>query len=199
MSQQRPSEGPTEAQALQAVRTLLAYIGEDPDRPGLRETPQRVVRAFHDEYARGYAQDPVALLDRTFDEVGGYDEPILLKDIHFTSHCEHHLAPIVGLAHVAYLPDRRVVGISKLARVVDAFAGRLQIQERMTTQIAEAIDVGLRPRGVAVIVEATHHCMTGRGVRKPTARMVTQQFLGAYREDRRLRRALFEALELRGR
>lgn len=190
---QRPSAEEAEA----AVRTLLAHVGEDPLRPGLLDTPGRFVRAFRDEYCAGYRQDPVEILARTFDEVDGYDEIIALEDIPFSSRCEHHLAPIVGKAHVAYLPDRRVVGISKLARVVDVFARRLQIQERMTAQIAEAIDVGLRPRGVAVIIEATHHCMTGRGVQKTGSVMVTRRLLGAFRDDAALRRELYDLLHRR--
>jgi GTP cyclohydrolase I len=189
-----PTERPSRAQAEAAVRTLLAWTGDDPDREGLLDTPGRYVRAF-DEYFAGYALDPHEVLTRTFEEVEGYDEIVALKDIPFQSHCEHHLAPIVGRVHVAYLPDRRVVGISKLARVVDIFARRLQIQERFTSQIADAIHLGLRPRGVAVIVEATHHCMTGRGVQKTGSMMVTRRLVGAFRDDRELRRELYALLD----
>ena len=173
---------PTKEQAEQAVRTLLAYTGDDPEREGLLGTPDRVVRAY-DEWFSGYQDDPKELLRRTFHEVEGYDEIVLLKDIPFESHCEHHLAPIIGQAHIGYLPDRRVVGISKLARVLEAYAKRLQIQEKMTAQIANAIQDVLQPRGVAVVLEASHQCMTTRGVNKPGVSMVTSQMLGAFRED----------------
>lgn len=185
---------PDRAEAEAAVRTLLAWAGDLPDREGLLDTPARVARAF-EEYFAGYQIDPIDVLARTFEEVEGYDEIVALKDIPFQSHCEHHLAPIVGRVHVAYLPDRRVVGISKLARVVDVFARRLQIQEKLTSQIADAIDQGLRPRGVAVIVEATHHCMTGRGVQKTGSMMVTRRLVGAFRDDRELRRELYALLD----
>ena len=177
-SQKRPSK----EEAERAVQTLLAYAGDDPAREGLLGTPDRVVRAF-DEWFAGYRDDPKALLRRTFHEVEGYDEIVLLKDIPFESHCEHHLAPIIGHAHIGYLPDRRVVGISKLARVLEAYAKRLQIQEKMTAQIAHVIQDVLQPRGVAVVIEASHQCMTTRGVHKPGVNMVTSQMLGAFRED----------------
>lgn len=177
-SQKRPSK----EEAERAVQTLLAYAGDDPAREGLLGTPDRVVRAF-DEWFAGYRDDPKALLQRTFHEVEGYDEIVLLKDIPFESHCEHHLAPIIGHAHIGYLPDRRVVGISKLARVLEAYAKRLQIQEKMTAQIAHVIQDVLQPRGVAVVIEASHQCMTTRGVHKPGVNMVTSQMLGAFRED----------------
>ncbi len=188
----RPSREEAEA----AIRTILAYAGDDPQREGLLGTPDRVVRAF-DEHFGGYAKDPLAILQRTFEEVAGYDEVVLLKDIPFISHCEHHMAPIVGHAHVGYLPDRRVVGISKLARVVDVFARRLQIQEKMTAEIAGAIDAVLKPRGVGVVIEAAHHCMTTRGVNKPGVTMTTSTLLGAFRDDPDTRRE-FLALLKRG-
>jgi GTP cyclohydrolase I len=181
----RPSRDEAEA----AVATLLRWAHDDPTREGLIDTPARVARAF-EEYFSGYALDAVAILQRTFDEVEGYDEIVLLSDIPFTSHCEHHLAPIQGVAHVAYLPDRRVVGISKLARAVDAYARRLQIQEKMTAQIAEAIDTALRPRGVSVVIQATHGCMTMRGIQKSGARLTTSRTLGLFQTDAALRRQL---------
>jgi len=178
---------PSEAQAMAAVETLIRWAGDDPQREGLAETPSRVVRAYQ-QYFEGYAIDPVALLQRTFEEVEGYDEIVLLRDIRFESHCEHHMMPILGRAHVAYLPERRVVGISKLARVVDAYARRLQIQEKMTAQVANTIDKVLEPQGVAVVIEATHLCMTARGVHKAGATMVTSRMLGLFRTDPRTRR-----------
>ena len=180
---------PTRAEAEAAIRTLLRWAGDDPGREGLRETPARVARAY-EEFFRGYAEDPVALLERTFAETDGYDEIVLLRDIRLESHCEHHLAPIIGRAHVAYLPDRRVVGISKLARVVDAYARRLQIQEKLTAQIANTIDQVLKPKGVAVIIEAAHQCMTTRGVHKPGVGMITSRMLGAFRTNPDTRREL---------
>ena len=178
---------PSRSEAEEAVRVLLRWAGEDIAREGLRDTPKRVVKAY-EEFFRGYDQDPVELLSRTFEEVEGYDEMVLLRDIDFESHCEHHMVPIIGKAHVAYLPDRRVVGISKLARVVDAYAKRLQIQERLTAQIAGAIDEVLKPRGVAVMVSSQHHCMTTRGVHKHGTQMVTSCMVGAFREEPQLRR-----------
>jgi GTP cyclohydrolase I len=178
---------PSRSEAEEAVRVLLRWAGEDIAREGLRDTPKRVVKAY-EEFFRGYDQDPVELLSRTFEEVEGYDEMVLLRDIDFESHCEHHMVPIIGKAHVAYLPDRRVVGISKLARVVDAYAKRLQIQERLTAQIAGAIDQVLKPRGVAVMVSSQHHCMTTRGVHKHGTQMVTSYMTGAFRDDSQLRR-----------
>ena len=157
---------PSRETAIRAVQTLLAYTGDNPAREGLRDTPTRVVRSF-DEYFGGYFQDPADVLERTFDETEGYDEMIVLRDIRFVSHCEHHMAPIIGRVHVGYLPDKRVVGISKLARVVEIYARRLQIQERLTAQIANTIQDVLKPRGVAVVVEASHQCMTTRGINKP--------------------------------
>ena len=183
----RSSGAPTRDEAEAAVRTLLEWAGDDPDREGLVDTPSRVARAFEDWFS-GYQEDPVDILTRTFEEVEGYDEMILLRDIRFESHCEHHLAPIIGRAHVAYLPNSKVVGISKLARVVDAYARRLQVQEAMTSQIANSIQTVLEPRGVAVVIEATHQCMTTRGVHKQGVTMVTSTLLGAFRRDPMTRR-----------
>jgi GTP cyclohydrolase IA len=182
-----PRVRPSREEAEAAVRLLLEYAGDDPLREGLRGTPGRVVRAF-DEYFAGYAEDPVELLARTFEETDGYDEMVVLKDIRFESHCEHHIAPIIGKAHVAYLPGTRVVGISKLARLVELYAKRLQIQEKMTAQIANTLDEVLRPKGVAVVIEAAHQCMTTRGVHKPGVAMVTSRMLGAFRTDQATRR-----------
>ncbi len=178
---------PSREAAEEAVRTLLAWAGDDPAREGLADTPARVARAF-EEFFGGYEIDPLELLQRTFSEVEGYDEMVLLRDIRFESHCEHHLAPIVGKAHVAYMPTHRVVGISKLARVVDAYARRLQIQEKMTAQIANTVNEVLEPAGVAVVVEATHHCMTTRGIHKAGTTMVTSRMLGCFRDDPSTRR-----------
>ena len=178
---------PTREEAEEAVRTLLRWAGDDPTREGLLDTPARVVRSY-EEFFSGYAIDPVALLERTFEETDGYDEIVLLRDIRLESHCEHHMVPIIGRAHVAYLPHRRVVGISKLARVVDAYARRLQIQEKLTAQIANTIQQVLEPRGVAVVIEAAHQCMTTRGTHKPGVTMVTSRMLGAFRDDPTTRR-----------
>jgi GTP cyclohydrolase I len=180
---------PTRAQAEDAVRTLLRWACDDPNREGLQDTPGRVVRAY-EEWFGGYHVDPVQLLERTFEEVEGYDEIVLLRDIGLESVCEHHMAPIIGKVHVAYLPHRRVVGISKLARVVDAYAKRLQIQEKLTAQICNTINEVLQPRGTAVVIEAAHQCMTTRGVHKPGVTMVTSRMLGAFREDAATRREL---------
>jgi GTP cyclohydrolase I len=177
---------PSRQDAENAIRTLLLWVGEDPDREGLRATPGRVARAWED-WCSGYQEDPVDFLRRTFEEVDGYDEMIVLRDIQFESHCEHHMAPIIGRAHVGYLPDRKVVGISKLARVVEAFARRLQVQESMTAQIANCIQDVLRPKGVGVIIEGEHQCMTTRGVRKHDVSMITSQLLGQFRSDPRTR------------
>jgi GTP cyclohydrolase I len=165
-----------------AFRTIIRWAGDDPDRPGLLETPSRMSRAF-EEFFSGYRQDPAQILAKTFDEIEGYDEMVVLRGIRFESHCEHHLAPIVGRAWVAYVPRGRVVGISKLARVVDAYAKRLQIQEKMTAQIANAIETALHPKGVGVIIKATHHCMTTRGVHKPDTDLVTSRMLGCFRDN----------------
>jgi GTP cyclohydrolase IA len=188
---------PTQEEAEAAIRTLLCWAGDDPAREGLLETPSRVARAYREWFA-GYATDPVAVLERTFAETEGYDEIVLLRDIRVESTCEHHMAPIIGRAHVAYLPHRRVVGISKLARVVDAYAKRLQIQEKLTAQIANTINDVLQPRGVAVIVEAQHQCMTTRGVHKPGVTMTTSRMLGAFRDDPTTRRELLSLIGGRG-
>lgn len=182
-----PDTRPAREEAEAAVRTLIQWAGDDPTREGLIDTPARVVRAY-EEYYQGYNADPEEILKRTFEEVEGYDEMVLLKDIRFESHCEHHMAPIIGKAHVAYLPKNRVIGISKLARVVELYAQRLQIQEKMTSQIANAINDVLEPEGVAIVIEAAHQCMTCRGVHKPGVSMITSKMLGAFREDERTRR-----------
>jgi len=182
------------ADVQEAVRTLIRWAGDDPDREGLLDTPARVARAWR-EYAQGYAEDPSYHLSRTFEEVGGYDEIVLLRDIPFQSHCEHHLAPIIGKASIAYLPRDRVVGISKLARVLHAFARRLQVQERLTAQVADCIWAHLEPQGVAVVIEASHACMTARGVRTPGVMMTTSRMMGVFRDDERSRR---EVLALMG-
>lgn len=179
--------GVTAGEAEAAVRTLLRWAGDDPEREGLLDTPARVARAYR-EWFRGYAVDPVEYLKRTFEEVEGYDEVVILRDIRFESYCEHHLAPIIGKVHVGYLPTDRVVGISKLARVVEAYAKRLQVQEKMTVQIATCISEVLKPRGVAVVVEGEHHCMSTRGVHKPGVTMVTSTMLGAFRDNPGTRR-----------
>jgi GTP cyclohydrolase IA len=189
-----PSRIGVPAEVQEAVRTLIRWAGDDPDREGLRDTPKRVARAWR-EYARGYAEDPARHLSRTFEEVGGYDEIVLLKDIPFQSHCEHHMAPIIGKAAIAYLPENKVVGISKLARVLHGYARRLQVQERLTAQVADAIWEHLKPQGVAVVIEATHACMTARGVSTPDVMMTTSRMMGVFREDERSRR---EVLALMG-
>ena len=173
---------PSRDEAEAAVRTLLRWAGDDPDREGLLGTPDRVARAY-EEFFAGYDADPIDMLSRTFEETDGYDEMVLLRDIDFQSHCEHHMVPIIGVAHVAYIPKSRVVGISKLARIVEAFAKRLQIQERFTMQIANSINDVLQPIGVGVVIEAQHQCMTTRGVNKPGVAMVTSCMLGTFRED----------------
>ena len=183
------SDRPSREEAEDAVRVLIRWAGDDPEREGLKNTPGRVVRAY-EEYFAGYAADPADVLGRTFKETNGYDEIVVLKDIRFESHCEHHIAPIIGKVHVAYLPDKRVIGISKLARLVEVFAKRLQIQEKMTAQIALALNDALKPKGVAVIVEAAHQCMTTRGVHKAGVAMVTSHMLGAFRDDPMTRREL---------
>jgi len=183
----RASSRPTQSDAEDAVRTLIRWAGDDPAREGLLETPARVARAYK-EFFRGYGVDPVQVLKRTFEETDGYDEMIVLKDMRFESHCEHHLAPIIGRAHVAYLPSKRVVGISKLARLLDVYAKRLQIQEKLTAQIANTLNDVLQPRGVAVVIDASHQCMTTRGVHKPGTSMITSRMLGAFRNDPSTRR-----------
>lgn len=180
-------EKPTRQEAEAAIRTLIKWAGDNPDREGLIDTPERVVRSY-EEFYQGYSADPDAILERTFEEVEGYDEIVLLRDIRFESHCEHHMAPIIGRAHIAYLPHRRVVGISKLARLVEAYAKRLQIQEKMTSQIANTINTILKPKGTAVVIEASHQCMTTRGIHKPGVSMVTSTMLGEFRENPSTRR-----------
>lgn len=173
---------PSREEAERAVRTLIAYAGDDPEREGLRDTPKRVVGAY-DEFFAGYKDDPIEVLSRTFDDVGGYDDIVMLRDIELNSHCEHHMVPFIGKAHIAYFPTDRVVGLSKLARVVEVFGRRLQTQETMTAQIAETIDRVLKPKGVAVMIEAVHQCMSMRGVRKPGVATITTQFTGVFKED----------------
>ena len=184
---------PSRKAAMEAVKILLRWAGDDPEREGLRGTPDRVVRAY-EQFFGGYDIDPKQLLERTFEEVEGYDEIVLLRDIRFESHCEHHIQPIIGKAHVAYLPNHRVVGISKLARVVDAYARRLQIQEKMTAQIANTIEEVLQPQGVAVVIEGSHQCMTTRGVHKPGSAMITSRMLGRFRSDPRSRREVLSLI-----
>ena len=184
---------PTRKEAEQAVRTLLHWAGDDPDREGLRDTPKRYVAAFEEWFA-GYSVDPAETLSRTFEEVEGYDEMVVLRNVRFESHCEHHVAPIIGKAHIAYLPDHRVVGISKLARLVDAYGKRLQIQEKMTAQIANALNDVLQPKGVGVVIEASHGCMTTRGIHKSGLTMVTSQMIGAFRENDTTRREFLSAI-----
>jgi len=186
-SDQQAADRPSRDQAEDAVRTLIRWAGDNPQREGLLGTPDRVVRSYEEFYS-GYHDDPVEFLSRTFEEVDGYDEMVVLKNIGFSSHCEHHLLPIIGEAHIAYLPDRRVVGISKLARVTETYAKRMQIQEKMTAQIANCIADVLKPKGVAVVVEARHECMTTRGVNKPGTRMITSHMLGGFRQDSKTRR-----------
>ncbi len=187
MADEKTAGRPSRAEAEAAVRTLIRWSGDDPAREGLLDTPARVVRSYEEFYA-GYQLDPMDLLTRTFEETDGYDELIVLREIRFESHCEHHMVPIIGCAHIGYLPDRRVIGISKLARIVDAFAKRLQIQEKMTAQIANTIDEVLKPKGVAVVIEASHQCMTTRGVHKSGVGMVTSRMLGVLRDDPTTRR-----------
>ncbi len=189
-----PAKIPVPDEVQQAVRTLIRWAGENPEREGLVDTPLRVARAWK-EYARGYGEDPAQHLSRTFDEVGGYDEIVLLRDIPFQSHCEHHLAPIIGKASIAYLPSERVVGISKLARVLHGYARRLQVQERLTAQVADCVWDHLKPQGVAVVIEASHACMTARGVGTPGVLMTTSRMMGVFRDDQRSRR---EVLALMG-
>lgn len=191
-ARKKPSR-PTQDEAEAAVRTLLLWAGDDPGREGLLDTPKRVALAYKDWFG-GYKQDPVRYLRRTFEEVEGYDEMIVLRDIDFESHCEHHMAPIIGRAHVGYLPNNKVVGISKLARVVETFARRLQVQEKMTAQIAACIQDVLKPKGVGVIINATHQCMTTRGVHKTGVSMVTSQMLGTFRKDARTRQEFLEIM-----
>ncbi|WP_426959972.1 GTP cyclohydrolase I FolE [Muricoccus radiodurans] len=188
---------PTREEAEAAIRTLLLWAGDDPDREGLRDTPKRVAKSYG-EFFSGYLTDPVELLERSFEEVAGYDEMVVLRDIRMESHCEHHMVPIIGRAHIGYIPNGRVVGISKLARVLDAFAHRLQIQEKLTAQVAHAIQDVLKPLGVAVVIEAAHECMTTRGVRKHGVSMVTSHMLGSFRDDHATRREFLSIINGRG-
>ena len=182
-----PNKRPSQSEAEAAVELLLRWIGDDPAREGLIGTPERVVRAWK-EFCVGYDEDPATMLQRTFEEVEGYDDMVMLRDIRIESHCEHHLVPILGSAHVAYMPDCRVVGISKLARVIDSFSRRLQTQETLTAQVAETIQSVLQPKGVAILIDAQHQCMTTRGVRKPDVSMVTTRFTGVFQTDMNLQR-----------
>jgi GTP cyclohydrolase I len=191
----KPEPKISQAEAEGAVRTLIRWAGDDPDREGLLGTPERVVRAYR-EFFRGYATDPASILKRTFEETDGYDEMIVLRDMRFESHCEHHMAPIIGRAHIAYLPRNRVVGISKLARLLDVYAKRLQIQEKLTAQIANTLNDVLQPRGVAVVIDASHQCMTTRGVHKPGTSMVTSRMLGTFRTDPSTRREFLAIIGL---
>ena len=187
------SKIPVPDEVAEAVRTLIRWSGDDPQREGLIDTPKRVARAWR-EYCEGYAQDPAYHLSRIFHEVGGYDEIVLLKDIPFQSHCEHHMAPITGVAHIAYLPGDYVVGISKLARVLHGYARRLQVQERLTAEVADCIWEHLKPQGVAVVIEATHGCMTGRGVRTPDVIMKTSRMMGVFRDDEKSRKEVLSMM-----
>ncbi|MET0986481.1 MAG: GTP cyclohydrolase I FolE [Steroidobacteraceae bacterium] len=187
----------TQTDAEEAVRTLLLWAGENPQREGLRDTPGRVVKAYRDWFS-GYAADPAEYLRRTFEEVAGYDEMIVLRDIEFESHCEHHMAPIIGRAHVGYLPTNKVVGISKLARVVNGYARRFQVQEKLTAEIAGCINDVLKPRGVGVVIDAVHQCMTTRGVHKRGVSMITSTMLGGFREDARTRAEFLQFIGIRG-
>ena len=191
----RTARKPSRKEAEEAIRTLLRWAGEDPAREGLLDTPRRVVEGYLDWFA-GYQSDPAEYLARTFEEVAGYDEMVVLRDIEFESHCEHHMAPIIGRAHVGYLPTNKVVGISKLARVVEAFARRFQVQEKLTAQIANCIQDVLNPKGVAVVIEATHQCMTTRGVHKTDVSMVTSQMIGGFRKDARTRMEFLRMIEV---
>jgi len=196
-SEPAPSVRPTRAEAEDAVRTLIRWAGDDPAREGLRATPGRVVRAYEEWFA-GYKDDPREYLKRTFEETGGYDEVVVLRDIRFESHCEHHMAPMIGRVHIGYLPRNRVVGISKLARLVEVYARRLQIQEKLTAEIAAALDTVLKPHGVAVVAEAAHQCMTTRGVHKTGVTMVTSRMLGVFRDRAETRQEFLAAIGMRG-
>ena len=184
---------PSREEAMRAVKTLIAWAGDDPEREGLIETPKRVVNAYK-EFFQGYKMDPIEILSKTFEEVEGYDEMVLIKNIRLESHCEHHIVPILGKAHVAYMPNKRVVGISKIARLVDIFSKRLQIQETLTAQIAETMQQVLKPLGVAVIIDAAHQCMTTRGVHKPESSTVTKKMLGVFNDNHTLRSELMELI-----
>ena len=194
LEEREASKVPVPDDVQEAIRTLIKWTGDDPEREGLLDTPKRVARAWK-EYCQGYEEDPAIHLARTFEEVGGYDELVLLKDIPFQSHCEHHMAPIIGTASIAYMPTDRVVGISKLARVLNGYARRLQVQERLTAEVANCINEHLRPSGVAVVICASHSCMTARGVRTPGVRMMTSRLIGCFLDDERSRK---EVLSLMG-
>ncbi|HZC55593.1 MAG TPA: GTP cyclohydrolase I FolE [Xanthobacteraceae bacterium] len=196
-AEREKSVRPSREQAESAVRTLIQWAGDDPDREGLRSTPARVVRAY-EEWFSGYNDDPREYLKRTFEETGGYDEVVVLRDIRFESHCEHHMCPVIGRVHIGYLPRNRVVGISKLARLVEVYARRLQIQEKMTAEIASCLETVLKPHGVAVVTEATHQCMTTRGVHKPGVTMVTSRMLGVFRNNAETRQEFLSAVGMRG-
>ena len=191
----KPISKPSREEAMDAVRTMIAWAGDDPRREGLLETPKRVIKAY-EEFFAGYDMDPDEILNKTFEEVAGYDEMIIIKDIRLESHCEHHMVPILGKAHLAYIPNNRVVGISKLARVVDVYGKRLQTQETMTAQIAESINRVLQPKGVAVVVDAGHQCMTTRGIHKTNATTITSQMLGVFRSDYRTRSEFMNLINL---
>lgn len=197
MSELETYPPPSREEAMQAVKTLIAWAGDNPNREGLIDTPQRVVGAYQEFFA-GYSMNPEEILSRTFEEVEGYDEMVMIKNIRLESHCEHHIVPILGKAHVAYIPDKRVVGISKLARVVDMYAKRLQTQETLTAQIASSIQAVLRPKGVAVIIDAAHQCMTTRGVHKTETSTVTSQMLGLFRNDPRTRSEFMMLISAKG-
>ncbi len=188
------SKRPSKAEAEKAVRTLISFVGENPDREGLLDTPKRVVSAYEDWYG-GYSQDPKEVLNKTFSEIEGYDEKIMLKDIRVESHCEHHMAPFIGSAHIAYLPNKRVVGISKLARITRIFSKRMQVQEKLTAEIAACLQEVLKPRGVAVVIEAQHECMTTRGINEPGISMVTSQLLGKFRTDPSTRKEFYSMIK----
>ena len=195
MNTKNPTSKPTRKEAEDAVRTLISWAGDDPKREGLIETPKRVVKSYEEFYA-GYDQDPAEILSKVFEEIEGYDEIVLVKDILLESHCEHHMVPILGKAHVAYLPDKRVVGLSKLARVVDLYAKRLQTQETMTAQIADTINEVLKPKGVAVVIDAEHQCMSSRGVLKKGTSTVTSRMLGAFRDSQKSRMEFMNLIAL---
>ena len=188
------SKRPSKAEAEKAVRTLISFVGENPDREGLLDTPKRVVNSYEDWYG-GYSQDPKEVLNKTFSEIEGYDEIIMLKDIRVESHCEHHMAPFIGSAHIAYLPNKRVVGISKLARITRIFSKRMQVQEKLTAEIAACLQEVLKPRGVAVVIEAQHECMTTRGINEPGISMVTSQLLGKFRTDPSTRKEFYSMIK----
>ena len=195
MNTKNPTSKPTRKEAEDAVRTLISWAGDDPTREGLIETPKRVVKSY-EEFYDGYGQDPAEILSKVFEEIEGYDEIVLVKDILLESHCEHHMVPILGKAHVAYLPDKRVVGLSKLARVVDLYAKRLQTQETMTAQIADTINDVLKPKGVAVVIDAAHQCMSSRGVSKKGTSTVTSRMLGVFRDNQKSRMEFMNLIAL---